>query len=122
MLKARRLLTFQVLAIMSITGCSVMAPQPVREVNYTLQKLGTPAVVVSEAGKPQVVRVMVPDQAGNLVPGKLDSAGMMLIDMPTYELYRAAWRQLKQGAKESPAATEPKEPKLPPPDVPKTSL
>jgi hypothetical protein len=92
-MKARLILTGLALLTMCVTGCSLMPEQQLREINFTVQKLGTPAHVVSEAGKAQVVTVLVEDKAGKMVQGRLDSAGMMLLDAPTYELYLEAWKK-----------------------------
>jgi hypothetical protein len=95
--------TLSVLLLLSTcsTGCGIFGPSPaaLREILYVKQKLGTPAFVVAEPGKAQVVTALVPDQEGRLVPGKLDSAGMMLIDEPTYQIYREAF-QRQQGEQE----------------------
>lgn len=80
-------------------GClSISSPtQPAREVNYTRVKLGTPAYVVSEAGKPQVVRVQIKNQeTDKLEAGKMDANGMVLIDEPTLDYYRALHAKTKE--------------------------
>lgn len=82
-----------------LTGClSISGPtQPAREVNYTRVKLGTPAYVVNDAGKPQVVRVQIKNQeTDKLEAGKMDANGMVLIDEPTLDYYRALHAKTKE--------------------------
>ena len=62
---------------------------------YTRVKLGTPAYVVNEAGKPQIVRVQIMNE-GKLVAGKMDANGMVLIDEPTLEYYKSLHEKEKQ--------------------------
>lgn len=76
-------------SLLTLSGCVRLGPQEtVKEIHYTRMKLGTPAVVVNEAGKPQVVRVQVVGTDGELHVGKVDANGMVLIDEPTFEYYR----------------------------------
>lgn len=120
MATARKLKVVLLLLTTCVTGCSMMAPQPVREINYSVLKLGTPAIVVNEAGKSQVVKVLVPMPNGEMIPGKLDSVGMMLLDKPTYDVYREAWQ--KAQAKPSASAEEVERAEEPPGVVRRSSL
>ena len=97
MSQAKKLILITVCMLIPIGCLSISAPtQPAREVNYTRVKLGTPAYVVNEAGKPQVVRVQIKNQeTGKLEVGKMDANGMVLIDEPTLEYYMALHEKAK---------------------------
>lgn len=83
------LLALPLLCMPALTGCGgSFKREPIKEVHLTRMKLGTPAYVVNEAGKAQVVRVQVVGADGTLQPGKVDANGMVLIDEPTLEHYR----------------------------------
>jgi hypothetical protein len=60
-------------------------------------KLGSPAYVVNEAGKPQIVRAQVQDKDGKLILGRIDANGMVMIDEPTLDYYRALHEKTKAG-------------------------
>ena len=89
MLQKGRVLALLLLVL--TTGCvKVGRDEPIRETNYTRMKQATPAYPVNKAGEPQVVNVLVEDENGKMVPGKLDVNGTVNLDEPTYELQKAA--------------------------------
>ena len=76
--------------LLTLSGCVSLGPQEiVKEVEFTRVKLGSPAYVVSEAGKPQIVRAQIQGPDDKLILGKIDANGMVLIDEPTLDYYRA---------------------------------
>ena len=85
-------------SLLTLSGCVSLGPkETVREVEFTRVKLGTPAYVVNEAGKPQIVRAQVPKEGGGLEVGRIDANGMVLIDEPTLDYYRALHEKTKGG-------------------------
>jgi hypothetical protein len=79
-----------ILCSLTLSGCVSLGPKEiVKEIEFTRVKMGTPAYVVNEAGKPQIVRAQVMGQDGKLSLGKIDANGMVLIDEPTLDYYRA---------------------------------
>jgi len=79
-----------------LSGCVSLGPkESVKEVEFTRVKMGTPAYVVNEAGKPQIVRAQVMGSDGKLTLGKIDANGMVLIDEPTLDYYRALHAKTK---------------------------
>ena len=86
------------LCTLTPSGCVSLGPQEsLKEVEFTRVKLGTPAYVVNEAGKPQVVRAQVMGPDKKLMLGKIDANGMVLIDEPTLDYYRALHEKTKAG-------------------------
>ncbi len=75
------LLTFT----LGLPGCVASASRPLKTNEITWAKMGTPARIVDE----QKVKVLVPDGQGGWSPGKGKLAGMVAIDEPTLEYYRA---------------------------------
>jgi len=91
-----RLLTKMLLLLMCtllLPGCVASASRPLKTNEITWAKMGTPARIVDE----QKVKVLVPDGQGGWSPGKGNLSGMVAIDEPTLEYYRA----LDQKGKES---------------------
>jgi len=83
-------------SMLILSGCVSLGPkESVKEVEFTRVKLGTPAYVVNEAGKPQVVRAQVMGPDKKLMLGKIDANGMVLIDEPTLDYYRALHEKTK---------------------------
>lgn len=70
---------------LSLPGCVASASRPLKTNEITWAKMGTPARIVDE----QKVKVLVPDGQGGWTPGKGKLAGMVAIDEPTLEYYRA---------------------------------
>jgi hypothetical protein len=62
------------------------------ERHFTVSRLGTPHRVVSKADEKQVVRVQAMANQ-ELVTGTVDATGMVLLDEPTYELYKQAYEE-----------------------------
>lgn len=110
----RKIATVLLLLTISSTGCSVMSPQPTREINFSVLKLGTPAIVVNEAGRSSIVNVLVPAQNGEMIPGKVDATGFMLLDKPTFDVYREAWQKSQPKPPEA-KDEEPEVERVPPP-------
>lgn len=76
-------------AMLALSGCvSLGRQETVREIHFTRVKMGTPAYVVNEAGKPQIIRAQIMVD-GKLEVGKVDANGMVLLDEPTLDYYRA---------------------------------
>lgn len=85
--KSQTILT--IAGMLLLSGCvSLGRPETVREVHFTRVKMGTPAYVVNEVGKPQIVRAQIMVE-GKLEVGKVDANGMVLLDEPTLDYYRA---------------------------------
>ena len=96
---SRRMLKILTLScLLTLSACVSLGPKEiVKEVEFTRVKLGSPAYVVNEAGKPQIVRAQVQNNDGKLILGKIDANGMVLIDEPTLDYYRALHEKTKAG-------------------------
>ena len=70
---------------LALPGCVSSASRPLKTNEITWAKMGTPARIVDE----QKVKVLVPDGQGGWTPGKGNLTGMVAIDEPTLEYYRA---------------------------------
>lgn len=70
---------------LSLLGCAESASRPLKTNEITWAKMGTPARIVDE----QKVKVLVPDGKDGWTPGRGRLAGMIAIDEPTLEYYRA---------------------------------
>ena len=95
----RRMLKILTLScLLTLSACVSLGPKEiVKEVEFTRVKLGSPAYVVNEAGKPQIVRAQIQDKDGKLILGRIDANGMVLIDEPTLDYYRALHEKTKAG-------------------------
>jgi len=70
---------------LSLPGCVASASRPLKTNEITWAKMGTPARIVDE----QKVKVLVPDGQDGWIPGRANLAGMIAIDEPTLDYYRA---------------------------------
>lgn len=95
----RRMLKILTLScLLTLSACVSLGKQEiVKEVEFTRVKLGSPAYVVNEAGKPQIVRAQIQDKDGKLILGRIDANGMVMIDEPTLDYYRALHEKTKAG-------------------------
>lgn len=69
----------------ALSGCVGSVSRPLKTNEITWAKMGTPARIVDE----QKVKVLIPDRNGGWSPGKGKLSGMVAIDEPTLEYYRA---------------------------------
>jgi len=69
----------------ALSGCVGSVSRPLKSNEITWAKMGTPARIVDE----QKVKVLIPDGQGGWSPGKGNLSGMVAIDEPTLEYFRA---------------------------------
>lgn len=82
------------LTTLILSGCGGLTLGPKVETKIIWETIGTPAQVTDD----REIEVLVPDAGGKKAVGRVNPAGRMLIDRPTYDMLLDCWERSKGGA------------------------